>query len=207
METTMSDYLNSNPPALIRLARRNGDPGELFDVYRSYLKVLARLQVGKHLQGKTDASDVVQEVYLRATKGFEQFRGSTEQELLAWLRRVLARVVANLVRQYYGTLSRDVRLEQNVDQQLTSSTAAIRLNLVDSLASPSEQAMQKEQAVLLSNALESLPDDYREVVMLRHVEQLPFAQVAERLGRTIHSVKNIWPRALAQLKKELEGQP
>lgn len=200
----MPDYLDSNPTELLRLARMEGNPGELIRVYRNYLKVLARLQVGMHLQGKADASDVVQEVCLRAVRGFEQFRGVTEQELLAWLRKILARVVANLVRQYLGAQCRNVRLEENVDRQLRDSTTTIR-EFVDVAPSPSEHALRKERAVLLSEALELLPEDYRDVVILRHIERLPFADVAKRMDRSIHSVKNIWPRALAKLKSQLEG--
>lgn len=201
----MPDYLRSDPPALIHVARQSGNAGELLSLYRSYLKVLARIQIGKHLQGKTDASDVVQEVYLKASRGFAEFRGGTEQELLAWLRKILSRVVADLVRHYVGTQSRDVRLEENMDRQLANSTACMR-SIAAGGPTASELAVRKEQAILLTNALEELPEDYREVVLMRHVEQLSFAEVADRMGRSIHSVRNLWPRALAKLRAQLEEQ-
>jgi DNA-directed RNA polymerase specialized sigma24 family protein len=101
------------PPAepLLRRAREGDGPalGQLLESYRAYLVVLARIQVGRRLQGKVDASDVVQEAFLGAHRDFPQFRGSTERELLGWLRGILASLLANLVRHYHGTKRRDVR--------------------------------------------------------------------------------------------------
>src|SRR5215468_7611932 len=71
--------------------------GRLLEQYRAYLALLARLQIGRRLQGKADPSDVVQEVFLEAARGFPQFRGRTEGELLAWLRQVLASKLGGLV--------------------------------------------------------------------------------------------------------------
>lgn len=202
----MTDYLNSDPGLLLVKARQSGDPGELLVVYRSYLKVLARVQIGQQLQGKADASDVAQDALLNATKGFRDFRGTTEQELLAWLRKILSNVMATLVRNYLGTKQRNILIEKSLDENLSQSASRMQLVLKDTEASPSQVAMRKENAVLLSEALEKLPEDYRDVVVLRHIEQLSFKEVAERMGRSVDSVRNLWPRALAKLKHSLEGK-
>ena len=81
---------------------------------RNYLTLLARVEVGRRLQGKVDPADLVQETFLEAHRHFAAFRGTTEPELVAWLRQILAGVLANMVRHYFGTQARDVRLEQAI---------------------------------------------------------------------------------------------
>src|SRR5262245_9458706 len=71
--------------------------GQLLELYRNYLALLARYQIGRRLQGKVDASDLIQETFLEAYRDFPQFRGNTEAELVSWLRRILAFNLANLV--------------------------------------------------------------------------------------------------------------
>src|SRR5438067_8082826 len=96
---------------LLSLARSGHGPalGQVLERYRGYLVLLARAQIGLRLQGKVDASDVVQEAFLEAHRHFPAFRGLTEAELVGWLRRILAAVLANLVRHYFGAKRRDVR--------------------------------------------------------------------------------------------------
>jgi RNA polymerase sigma-70 factor (ECF subfamily) len=79
--------------------------------------------------------------------------------------------------------------------------------LVAPLSSPSQQAARREQAVLLAEALGRLPDDYREVLILRHLEGLSFPELARRLDRSLDSVKNLWTRALARLRDLLGDGP
>src|SRR5439155_11412900 len=88
----------------------DGVLGRLLERYRAYLTLLARLQIGRRLQGKADCADLVQETFLEAARHFVRFRGETEPELAAWLRQILAGCLAHLVRRYYGTQARDVRL-------------------------------------------------------------------------------------------------
>ena len=77
-------------------------------------------------------------------------------------------------------------------------------SLVAPESTPSQQAVRREQAVILSDALQELPEDYRDVIILRHLEGLSFPDVARRMGRTEDSVKNVWLRALARLRRTLE---
>jgi RNA polymerase sigma-70 factor (ECF subfamily) len=72
------------------------------------------------------------------------------------------------------------------------------------LSTPSQHAVKREQAVLLADALARLPDDYREVIVLRHLKSRTFADVAESMNRTIPSVKSIWTRAIRRLRDELK---
>ncbi|MCI0639207.1 MAG: sigma-70 family RNA polymerase sigma factor [Gemmataceae bacterium] len=188
---------------LIQAAKTDGDAalGPLLESYRTYLRLLARVEIGRRLQGKVDASDIVQDTFLEAHRHFAGFQGTSEPQLVHWLRQILAARVANLVRHYFGTQGRDVRLEQQLAADLDNSSRAFGQELVASLTSPSLNAAQREQAVLLADALERLPQDYREVIVLRHLEGLTFPQVAERMERTQDSVEKLWLRALARLRQ------
>jgi RNA polymerase sigma-70 factor (ECF subfamily) len=189
------------------LARaRGGDDdalGRLLERYRAYLTLMARLQVGRRLQGKADPADVVQETFLEAARHFAQFRGEAEPEFTAWLRQILAGRLSHLVRHYYGTQARDVRLERVLGEELDQSSRAIDGALIAGHSTPSQLASRREQAVLLADALGRLPDDYREVIILRHLEGLTFPEVAARMGRSLDSVEKLWVRALPKLRRAL----
>jgi RNA polymerase sigma-70 factor (ECF subfamily) len=191
------------------LQAREGDSGrlgELLECYRRYLSILARVQLGQRLQGKLDASDLVQDVFLEAHRHFPQFAGTTEGQFLAWLRQILAATMANLIRRYLGTQGRDIRLERELANELAHSSRVLDGALVAQVSSPSQQASKREQAVLLADALTELPEDYREVVLLRNLHGLSFPEVAERMGRTVDSVEKLWLRALIRLRQKM-GTP
>jgi RNA polymerase sigma-70 factor (ECF subfamily) len=198
----MHNHATPDPEQLLCLARMEDNQalGDLLELYRGYLGLLARLQVGRRLQRKVDASDVVQETFLEAYRHFPQFQGTTEAELVSWLRQILAARLAKLVRRYLGTRSRDVRMERELEVELDQSSQVLDRGLVAPFSSPSQQAARREQAVLLAEALEQLPEDYREVLILRHLEGLRFPELAHRMNRSLDSVKNLWTRALARLR-------
>src|SRR5438132_13021190 len=123
----MSSAGQSSSEQLLRRALQ-GDRdalGRVLERHRAYLVVLARFQIGRRLQGKVDASDVVQEAFLGACRDFPQFRGSTETEFIGWLRQILASLLANLVRHYQGTQRRDVRLERQLAAVFDQSAPAL----------------------------------------------------------------------------------
>jgi RNA polymerase sigma-70 factor (ECF subfamily) len=125
--------------------------------------------------------------------------------LLAWLRQILAWNVANLVRHYCRAQARNVHLEQELADELEQSSQAWCLGLAAKQSSPSQRASRREEAVLLANALAQLPADYSRVIVLRHLQGLPFAEVAGRMERSVDSVEKLWVRALAQLRRLLGG--
>ena len=119
----MNNCAPPDPDELLGQARR-GDAdalGRLLDLYRRYLRLLARLQIDRRLQGKVDASDLVQETFLEAHQEFAEFRGNTEAEIVGWLRKIMASKVANVVRRYYRTQQRDVRLEHELQAMAAPS--------------------------------------------------------------------------------------
>ena len=190
---------------LLACARSGDDTalGRLLERYRAYLTLLARLQIGRRLQGKADPADMVQETFLEAARHFAQFRGETEPELTCWLRQILATCLAHLVRRFYGTQARDVRLERTLEDEMDHSSRAIDRGLIAEQSSPSQTAARREQAVLLADALEVLTPDYREVIILRHLEGLTVPEVATRMNRSLDSVEKLWVRALPRLRRAL----
>jgi RNA polymerase sigma-70 factor (ECF subfamily) len=201
----MTSRSGADPEQLLRLAQAGDEAarGRLLLLYRNYLLLLARLQIGRRLQGKVDPSDLVQETFLKAHRDFGQFRGGTEGQLVGWLRQILALTVAYQVRHYCGTQRRDVRLERELAAELDQSSLVLDRALVAPGSSPSEQAARREQAVLLADALERLPEDYRSAIVLHHLEGLSFPEVARRMGRTLASVEKLWIRALGRLHRSL----
>lgn len=195
-------------PEQLLLEAKAGDPdslGRLLGQYERYLSLMARLQIGKRLQGKVDPADLVQETFLDAHKNFARFRGDNEGQFLAWLRQILAGKLAELFRRYLGTQGRDVRLEREIVDAFDRSSVLLDRGLVAVQSSPSQQAARREQGVILANALAELSEDYREVIVLRHLEGLTFPEVAARMGKTLDSVDKLWMRALIKLRELLGG--
>jgi RNA polymerase sigma-70 factor (ECF subfamily) len=198
----MSTLSGTDPEQLLALARAGQEPalGPLLELYRPYLALLARLQIGRRLQSKVDAADLVQETFLAAHGHFAQFQGTSEAEFVSWLRQILASRLAKLIRHYCGTRRRDVRLERQLAVELDQSSRVLDQSLVAPGSTPSQRVARREQAVLLADMLDQLPDDYREVLILHHLQGLSLPEVARQLGRTLDSVKNVWLRALARLR-------
>jgi RNA polymerase sigma-70 factor (ECF subfamily) len=194
-----------DPEQFLARARREGGPalGELLELYRHYLYLLARAEIGRRLQSRFDASDLVQETFLAAHRDFARFQGTTEAELVAWLRQVLAARLADQVRRHLKAKRRDARLERRLAEELDQSSHDLERQVAARQSSPSDHAARRERAVLLAEALRALPTDYEEVIVLRHVEGLSFAEVANRMGRSVDSVEKLWVRALARLRRAL----
>src|SRR5205085_12230259 len=104
-----------------------------------------------------------------------------------------------------GTQARDPRLEQDLQAGVDQSSCLLAGQFAAPGSSPSEAASRREQAVLFADALGRLPDDYREVIVLRHLEGLTFPIVAERMGRTVDSAETLWVRAVARLRQAVGG--
>jgi RNA polymerase sigma-70 factor (ECF subfamily) len=196
-----ADRVEPEPLLVLARADQDGARGRLLEHYRNYLTILARMQIGRRLQGKADPADVVQETFLEAHRSFDKFQGTTEAELAGWLRGILGGQLAHLVRRFLGTKRRDVRLECEIADHLDRSSHALGWQLYSRGSSPSHQAARRELAVILADALEQLPDDYREVLVLRHLEGLTFPEISRRMGRTLDSVEKLWVRALDRMRR------
>jgi len=195
----------SSANALIGRARLGSKSslGSLLQQYRNYLVVLASMQIDKRLQPRVSPSDVVQETMLRAHKNFGQFRGTTEPELLAWLRQILVNNLAKFVEQHMLAARRDVRREVSIERigaALEHSTIQLAQLVPAANKSPSMAVQQREEAVVLADRLAQLSEDYREVLVLRNLQGLPFEEVARRIDRSVGATRMLWLRAIEKLR-------
>jgi RNA polymerase sigma-70 factor (ECF subfamily) len=202
----MVNHRPTNSISLVDQARA-GNPqaiADLLGMYRNYLRLLARIHIDAHLQAKADPSDLVQETCLLAARDLPQFRGETEAEFVAWLRQILTHAGAALVRKYKGVRTRDIRRERQLEQQFERSSLAMGRLVAAPNASPSRIASRREAAVILADALTRLPQESRDVLVLCHLEGMPIAEVAARMGRTLGSVRGLRTRALLKLRAILK---
>src|SRR5262249_28262479 len=160
--------------------------------------------IGAALQVRLDPSDLVQETFLEAHRDFASFAGSSETELIAWLRRILVRNLADQAR-HHQAQRRDLRREGPLEEVLLRSCDSLDQVLARDLTTPSAQAAQREQAVVLADALAQLRPDDREVLVLRHFEGLKFEEIAQRMERSAGAVRVLWTRALERLHQLMEG--
>jgi RNA polymerase sigma-70 factor (ECF subfamily) len=193
---------------LLKRARGGDLPARdlLFTKCRNYVAVVARAQVESWLQAKVDSSDLVQQTLLEAHRGFAEFRGESEAEWLAWLRRILCHNANDFVRQYRGAAKRHAGREVPLQAPAGDSTYAYVREPQDSGESPSELIARHEQELQMAELIASLSADYQEVILLRNLQRLPFDEVARRMDRSRPAVQMLWMRALRALEAGMSRQ-
>lgn len=190
---------------LIRRAREGDDRcrDRLFEVCRSYIGFAARAQVESWVRAKVDASDLVQQTLLEAHRDFAHFQGGSEQEWLAWLRKILAHNVADFIRRYRGTAKRQIRREVPFRNPSDSGPAHGAPEPVAADGTPSQQLARIDDQLRVTAALAELSPDHQEVIVLRNLERLSFNEVADRMGRSRPAVQMLWMRAIRKLQESL----
>jgi RNA polymerase sigma-70 factor (ECF subfamily) len=176
--------------------------GRLLEACRPYLLLVANRQLAPGLRRKVGCSDLLQDTFLEAQRDFSGFQGGTQDELRAWLARILLNNLAETARRYRGTRKRqaDRELFLGVNPVWEPDDEPL-----DSGASPSAQAMAQEQGDELERVLGRLAEHYREVIRLRHHEGLSFEENGRRTGRSAEAARKVWVRALEQLRQILEA--
>jgi RNA polymerase sigma-70 factor (ECF subfamily) len=181
------------------LAAREGDRealGRALTSVRDYLLLVANEELDRDLHAKGNASDLVQETFLRAQRGVEAFRGRTASEWRHWLRSILIRNLAQERRRFHSTAKRQVRLEVSIGEKVWLEAARDTENPRDNLA-------LREREAALHEGLNRLPDHYRQVVVWHHRERLSFEEIGRRCRISAEAARKLWTRALGRLRKEL----
>jgi RNA polymerase sigma-70 factor, ECF subfamily len=176
-------------------------PEEL-ERYRDYLRLLAGLQLDRQLQGRIDASDVVQQTFLQAHQALSGFHGSTDAELAAWLRQILARNLAHAVRDH-GRDRRDVGRERSLEAALEASSIRLEGWLAAEQSSPSQHADRNEQVLRLASVLNGLPEAQREAVVLHYWQGWTTTEIGRHLERSPSAVAGLLKRGLHELRKHM----
>jgi RNA polymerase sigma-70 factor (ECF subfamily) len=181
--------------------------GPSAEQFRGYLAALARIQIAARpwLAAKFDASDLAQETLLKAHAARDQFRGHTPAEMACWLRQILARTFANEMRSL-GQQKRDAGAERPLEADLDASGRRLDAWLAADQTSPSEAAGRHERATSLAAAVDKLPTDQREVVLLKHCHGLSLNDIADRTDRTPAAVAGLLRRGLARLRELMDGE-
>jgi RNA polymerase sigma-70 factor, ECF subfamily len=175
--------------------------GQLLMHCRAYLLLVANRGVEPALQGKVSPSDLVQETFLEAQRDFRQFQGDCEDELLAWLCRILLNNVANVSRRYRNTAKR--ALDREIPLAGGRGEPGPANDLPLDTPSPSDHAAAGEQTAALEAALAKLPENYRTTLRLRYQENLTFPQIGAALGCSGEAARKLWARAVDRLQEVL----
>ena len=172
------------------------------DRFRPYLIFLARTQLYDGLAGKADASDIVQQTLLQAYRAADDFRGDDTGALLAWLRRILANTIAKEGRRFH-TQKRNVQRERSIEGNLHQSSARLGEWLAAEQTTPLSAVAQAEQMVLVAAAVEQLPGDQREAIIMHYWKGMTISEVSEQMQRTSSSVAGLIYRGLQTIRKSL----
>ncbi len=191
------------------LAGNHSEVGKLLCLHTQYLRALAHNQLDRRLRQRVSPSDLVQETLLEAHRDFKNFRGRTTAELIGWLRRILIHNLITISEQNLRAEKRDVRREISLERlQDPDDRGGLGLpGLPADISSPSAYVRGQEQSSQLDFALQQLSADQRQVVVLRHIEGLPFNEIAARMNRTSGACRMIWLRAVDQLRQVLQESP
>jgi RNA polymerase sigma-70 factor (ECF subfamily) len=177
------------------------DPARL-EQFRAFLRLKARLDLDPRLHGKFDVSGVVQQTLLEAHHGLAEFRGGTDDALLAWLQQILTRNVVDEVRRL-RRVKFDAALECSLEDLTSRSHAALALDQ----SSPSTCAARNEQLLQLAAAIDELPADQQTAVVMHHLQGVPLADVASQMNRSKPAVAGLLHRGMLQLRDRLATPP
>src|SRR6478752_2788368 len=183
--------------------------GQLLALYTNYLKLLVAAQLDTRLRARVSPSDIVQESFFEAHRDFGDFRGNSIGEFVTWLRRIVVNNILRVVEQHVLAEKRDVRREvslEEIGRRLEKSTVRLETFLAEQAESPSGCAVRREDEILLADTLATMPADYRDVIVLRHIEGLPFEEVAQRMDRSAGAVRMLWLRALKRMRDALNNE-
>jgi RNA polymerase sigma-70 factor, ECF subfamily len=181
----------------------------LLDRYRDRLRRMVALRLDRRLQGRVDASDVIQEASLEAVRRLPEYLKNPKMPFYLWLRFLTGQRLIEQHRIHLGAKARDVLRELALYQGALpqTSSAALAAQLLGRLTSPSEAAIRAERRTLMQEALNSMDPTDREVLALRHYEQLSNSEVASVLGLEKSAASKRYARAVVRLKEILAGLP
>lgn len=176
--------------------------GEMFSQHRERLRLMVQLRLDRRLQGRVDASDVIQETYVEALRRFPDFLEDRPMPFFLWLRFIADQRLRIFHRRHLGTKARDVRRDISIDQQAFPlvSSECLAAQLVGRQSTPSQTAMRAEALSRLHAALETMNPIDREILALRHFEQLTNSETAQVLGLEESTASHRYGRALLRLK-------
>ncbi len=200
----------ATPQQVLAVRERDGQVlAKVFDIYRERLWQIVNFRLDSRLRGRVDADDILQEAYLDAQKRIEHFNEDSPQSLFIWLRLVTNQTLIDVHRRHLGTQARDASRERSISAQWAteSTTFSLSSHLLGHLTSPSQAALRAELSQQLTLALDSMGPLDREVLALRHFEELSNSETAKVLELSEQAASLRYVRALGRLKQVLQRIP
>lgn len=181
---------------------------ELFEKYRGPLERMLEFRLDDRVRGRVDSEDVLQEAYIEMARRLPEYLAAATVSVFIWMRQQTYQVLIGVQRRHFGQ-KRDPRFE--VTHALSPDPNATSLSILSAFAeqmtSPSQALMREEELLQLRQMLEGMDEIDREVLALRHFEQLSNNQIAEALGISITAASNRYVRAMLRLSQIAKGQP
>jgi RNA polymerase sigma-70 factor (ECF subfamily) len=196
------------------LLRRGVDGDEqaladLWDRYRERLRLLVKLRMDRRMQGRVDASDILQEAFVDFASRVEEYANDPSMPFFLWLRYLTGQRLQLTHRHHLGTMARDAGREVSIHRgpmpQATSVSLAAQL--LGRFTSVTQAVQRAEMQVMLQEAINSMDEVDREILALRHFEELSNAETAQVLGIKRSSASSRHLRAIKRLKEVLQATP
>jgi RNA polymerase sigma-70 factor (ECF subfamily) len=208
---TLMDNNSAETARLLEQARA-GDKealSALFSRHRPRLRRMVELRLDRRLQARIDASDVIQEAYVEVVVRLNEYLGEPSYPLFLWLRLIVGERLLKLHRRHLGTQMRDAGREVSLYRGALpeASSAALAAQLLGQHTSPTQAAVRAERMIRLQEALNTLDAMDREVLSLRHFEELSLAETALSLGIEESATAKRYIRTLKRLKATLANMP
>src|SRR5262245_30692421 len=196
---------------LLTLARAGNQAAlnELVELHRARLRRMVELRLDRRLQARIDASDVIQDAYVDVVGRLDEYLRDPRYPWFLWLRLIVGERLLKLHRQHLGTQMRDAGLEVSIYRGAlpAASSAALAAQLLGKHTSPTQAAVRAERMMRLQEALNTLDPMDREVLSLRHFEEMTLAETALSLGIEEPAAAKRYIRALKRLKTILASMP
>jgi len=160
--------------------------------------------LNQQLRAKLDPSDIVQQTLFQAHRARDSFRGTTKNELLAWIKQILTRNLTKAARDF-GREKRDIGREQSLGAAIRTSWLKVDQVLTHSDSSPLDRMQGNEQRLHMCAAVEQLPDSQRLAVELHHFLGWPISQIAEEMEKTPVAISGLLKRGLRTLRIQLKS--
>ncbi|NQV24433.1 MAG: sigma-70 family RNA polymerase sigma factor [Rhodopirellula sp.] len=171
--------------------------GPLLDRFRPLLRARAQESLPAPILARIDESDVVQQTCLLVLRQFEQLRGRSVGEFVAWLLQVHQHNLLNMVEHHRGAAKRDIRREQPGDENAAA-------NIPGQITSPSQKAVRGERRRQLEQSIDTLPEGQRDAVRMRFLEEASLSEIAIRMNRSEEAIAGLLKRGMAQLKRTMK---
>jgi RNA polymerase sigma-70 factor (ECF subfamily) len=180
---------------------------DLMEHYRDYLRRMVAVRLDRRVAARVDPSDVVQETLIEANRRLEEYLRDRPIPFFAWLRQIASGRLMENHRLHIVSGKRSVTIEANGGGLSDESSCVLARLLLADESSPSDRLIRKEQQERVQKAVAGLPPKDREVLVMRHLEQLSTAEIADTLGITQGAVKARLVRALVRIRAELGAGP